>query len=221
MPTIHKWTLSVLILVAPLVAAAQVAVQPAVSKPPVVLKPALSAPVAKPVPALKPGVLNPATRAQLSPKFAPATGVPDKQALFETLRRSREQAAAAARAAEARAYIDQSNAESENSERKRIAMGYTFRHAQGRDCDDNDAGVHRRANEVCDGRDNNCDGAVDEGQQLAFFLDADGDGHGDPGQRLLACPIDQQYAARDGRWLVLVGNDCNDADPSRWQGCTP
>jgi hypothetical protein len=91
--------------------------------------------------------------------------------------------------------------------------------SQGDDCDDNRRFIHRLAAEVCDGYDNNCNGVIDEGQQLTFFLDADGDGHGNPAQRIDACPADQQRAAREGRWLVPVGNDCDDTDPSRWQGC--
>lgn len=42
------------------------------------------------------------------------------------------------------------------------------------DCNDDDASVHPAAVDVCDGRDNDCDGTADDG-----FGDADGDGHGD------------------------------------------
>ena len=42
------------------------------------------------------------------------------------------------------------------------------------DCDDSDPNSYPGATEVCDGRDNNCDGQSDEG-----FTDTDGDGYGD------------------------------------------
>jgi hypothetical protein len=91
--------------------------------------------------------------------------------------------------------------------------------SQGDDCNDQRADVYRGATEVCDGVDNNCDGIVDEGQTLTFYLDADGDGHGDPNHRVDACPADQSAAAASGHWLVMVGNDCNDADPDHWHDC--
>ena len=48
--------------------------------------------------------------------------------------------------------------------------GYADAACGGTDCDDNNAAVHPNATETCDGKDNNCDGAVDEG------FDQDGDG---------------------------------------------
>jgi hypothetical protein len=47
------------------------------------------------------------------------------------------------------------------------------------DCDDSDLSVYPGAAEVCDGVDNNCNGAVDEGLLDTWYLDADGDGFGD------------------------------------------
>ncbi|MEC8423816.1 MAG: putative metal-binding motif-containing protein, partial [Myxococcota bacterium] len=47
-----------------------------------------------------------------------------------------------------------------------------------RDCDDTDAHMSPVASEVCDDRDNDCDGAIDEGLDSVFYLDLDGDGYG-------------------------------------------
>lgn len=91
--------------------------------------------------------------------------------------------------------------------------------SHGTDCDDLHAETHPGASEICDGMDNNCDGVVDEGQTLTFYRDADGDGHGDPNQRVAACPSDQQAAAASGNWLSLVGNDCDDSNPDVWHDC--
>ena len=47
------------------------------------------------------------------------------------------------------------------------------------DCDDSDPMVFPDAEEVCDGKDNNCDGQADEGYPLlTLFIDADGDAYG-------------------------------------------
>ncbi|MCP5203109.1 MAG: thrombospondin type 3 repeat-containing protein [Pseudomonadales bacterium] len=50
-----------------------------------------------------------------------------------------------------------------------------------KDCDDGDAGIYPRAEELADGLDNNCNGRIDEGLvESRFFRDRDGDGYGDP-----------------------------------------
>lgn len=135
-----------------------------------------------------------------------------KHQQFRDLRRTLEQS-------RQQAEVERQREEREEARTRRLALGYTHRHGQGRDCDDRRIEVNPFATEICDHIDNNCNGLIDEGAQLAFYLDADGDAHGDPGQRILACPVDQQRASSDGRWLVSVGNDCNDSDPNQWQGC--
>ena len=75
----------------------------------------------------------------------------------------------------------------------------------GEDCDDDDATVGPDAAETCDGRDNNCDGAVDEGALLTFYADGDGDGYGDDALPVEACEAPEGYAAQ--------GEDCDDGDP--------
>ena len=73
------------------------------------------------------------------------------------------------------------------------------------DCNDRDATVRPGAPETCDGRDENCDGAADNGLALiSVFSDADGDGYGDDTTETLAC------GAADGQ--AAVGGDCDDGD---------
>ncbi|MCB9766124.1 MAG: hypothetical protein H6739_40485 [Alphaproteobacteria bacterium] len=72
------------------------------------------------------------------------------------------------------------------------------------DCDDNDAAVHPEATEVCDGIDNNCDSAVDEGVTTTFYTDADGDLYGDAASPVEACE------APEG--AVSDATDCDDGD---------
>ena len=50
----------------------------------------------------------------------------------------------------------------------------------GNDCDDAEATVHPGASELCDGLDNDCNEIVDDGNDVVVYLDADGDGFGDP-----------------------------------------
>jgi len=72
----------------------------------------------------------------------------------------------------------------------------------GYDCDDTRANVNPGEVEVCDGIDNDCDGDIDEEVTANLFLDADGDGWGDPDKPILACHVEDGYAAR--------GHDCDD-----------
>ncbi|MEZ4319562.1 MAG: MopE-related protein [Myxococcota bacterium] len=71
------------------------------------------------------------------------------------------------------------------------------------DCDDSDAASHPAAPEQCDGLDNDCDGAIDEGLALtAHYVDDDGDGSGDPTRPIAACGPSPGVVADD--------RDCDD-----------
>lgn len=161
-------------------------------------------------------------RSVRGPLVAPAAvGAPlrmDRETRYRSLVDARERAL---REAEARAAAEREEArEAGRREReRREAAGLIAKWGQGGDCDDTRADVHPLAAEVCDLVDNNCNGLVDEGQTLRMFLDADGDGHGDASKPVDVCPVEQQRAAAEGRWLVPVGNDCDDADPDRWREC--
>jgi len=66
--------------------------------------------------------------------------------------------------------------------------------------------------ESCDGRDNDCDGFVDNGVKRAFFRDADGDGYGNPAARVDACTAPAGYVANSA--------DCYDANANARPGQT-
>ncbi len=75
------------------------------------------------------------------------------------------------------------------------------------DCDDSDASVNPDAPETCNGRDDDCDGSVDEDATDAstWYADADGDGYG-AGAGTSSC------VAPSG--MVETGTDCDDKDPT-------
>ncbi len=82
----------------------------------------------------------------------------------------------------------------------------------GDDCNDNptDCGVDCNPGlagaDICDGTDNDCDGDVDEDPQASWYLDADGDGYGDPAAAQGGCA---QPAG-----TVSNGTDCADTPGS-------
>ena len=113
--------------------------------------------------------------------------------------------------------------------------GYSTR---GDDCDDDSATSYPGAVEVCDGRDNDCDGSIDEppaGGCTIYFRDEDGDGYGVTGDSRCLCAADRVYrstqsgdcddtvgsgaALHPGATEIcnLIDDDCNglidDADP--------
>ena len=68
-----------------------------------------------------------------------------------------------------------------------MPAGYS---ANGDDCNDSAAATNPSAYEICDGIDNNCDGATDDASALntsTWYTDADGDGYGDASASAEAC----------------------------------
>jgi hypothetical protein len=75
------------------------------------------------------------------------------------------------------------------------------------DCDDQNAAVHPGAEEICNGLDDDCDGVVDGAAALdatTWYLDQDGDGHGDPDSAVDGCSPGPEWTELDG--------DCDDGD---------
>ena len=79
---------------------------------------------------------------------------------------------------------------------------------RGDDCDDNDPAVNPHQVEVCNLKDDNCNGEVDEGVQMTAYRDDDGDLFGNPAIWDLMCP--HQVS---GGW-VANNTDCDDTDPT-------
>ena len=87
------------------------------------------------------------------------------------------------------------------------------------DCDDSDADVYPDAPELCNSRDDDCDAAIDDddasldpSDSVAWYLDRDGDGHGDDGTAVWAC--------EDPGDSIRVGGDCDDMDPDFHPGAS-
>ncbi len=77
--------------------------------------------------------------------------------------------------------------------------------ADNRDCDDASDTTFPGADELCDNKDNDCDGAADEDLgDTAWFLDLDGDSYGDPTEPSPSCGEETGY--------VNNGDDCDDTD---------
>ena len=87
--------------------------------------------------------------------------------------------------------------------------------ADSGDCDDGDAAIHPAATEICDGVDNDCDGAADEDDAAdagTWYADADGDGYGDASDSTTACTMPSGSTTDT--------SDCDDGDAAVNPGAT-
>ena len=81
--------------------------------------------------------------------------------------------------------------------------------ASATDCDDGDPSINPTATELCNGRDDDCDGTTDEADAsdaTTWYADDDGDGYGDAESTTEACTA--------GPGFVADSSDCDDDDPS-------
>jgi len=86
--------------------------------------------------------------------------------------------------------------------------------AEGTDCDDNAPTVYPGADEFCNGGiDDDCDGTADENDAVDatdWYLDADGDGFGDPALSVTGCEPPPAF--------VEDNTDCDDGDADQYPG---
>ena len=82
------------------------------------------------------------------------------------------------------------------------------------DCDDADPSAYPGADEICDAKDQDCDGNVDEDalDVATWYRDGDGDTYGDNTATYAACSQPNGYVAESG--------DCNDDDDAYHPGAT-
>ena len=83
------------------------------------------------------------------------------------------------------------------------------------DCADDDDSIFPGAVEICDDRDNDCDGDADDADSdvtgvSVWFSDVDDDGYGDPDSSISSCS--------PGLGYVADGSDCDDSNDSAYPG---
>jgi hypothetical protein len=84
--------------------------------------------------------------------------------------------------------------------------GYMPVSVGGTDCDDGGRDTHPGAAEVCDDRDNDCNGSPDDGLSIPWYADQDGDGFGDKE----ASPVLSCRAPAGPTAYVSDKTDCDD-----------
>ena len=85
------------------------------------------------------------------------------------------------------------------------------------DCDDTSNSINPGAEDICDGKDNNCDGEIDESGSNTFYIDYDGDGFGTDTEFFTISDCDAPAG------YVSNADDCDDTDsrvnPSATEVC--
>jgi len=87
--------------------------------------------------------------------------------------------------------------------------------ADATDCDDTSVSINTSGTEICDLKDNDCDGTVDENDATdatTWYADTDLDNYGDLNSTITACSQTSGY--------VSDSSDCNDSDSSVYPGAT-
>lgn len=83
------------------------------------------------------------------------------------------------------------------------------------DCDDSNRKISPSGKESCNSLDDNCNGEVDEGENIkdcrAFYVDNDGDGFGSDSKNKCLCKATGMFKAE------MIG-DCNDNNPAIFPG---
>jgi len=82
-----------------------------------------------------------------------------------------------------------------------VPLGYSV---DNTDCNDANGAVFPGAIETCNLFDDDCDGQIDEGVGLTFYIDNDGDGYGSDAATVIACEAPTGYVANN--------DDCDDSN---------